>query len=1187
MATAAPSLAPEAAHQPSQLLSSPADQATHSAAAAPAAASDLCLRTLQIGATPASMIAVSQAAADALISRPSGPITGGPDTVPIADLPSRSGGSAAAAAPRNGAAADGTVAEGEPDDGMTEEWFASEAETPSPYSLNLRQHRKVHGYFVEHVARMVFKHRRTHDSDARLRQIIARARCHDMVPQVLARLRVPLLVQLLYEHPNPHVASQARELNKREEWKTALHLMREEAIKQMGITHKQADAIAARMVEEHAVPAAAPAADNADITAELASDVADTLGNTGRRRGGKRGKCSNKHASPPPAVDRAATVPARGASKRPQTVLVPGRKRLRTLSLRDETAQADPAAKEQAAEDAAMDLTTDADVAKVQDPAPVKRGPGRPRKGEKVVKQQRKQKPAELAAVERLRKRPLQDEEEQTLPPVASQEAVPVLQQQAAPLSNNAATPAAEAVKSAVASVRKRARRLPHAVQAIVPMHTKGATARETAAAMAAALVGPAALPSAPQPPPQPPHVPEQPREQLPGSSRLVLSGSGLPARPASAPVAPALQTAAAAAAVSAPAEPPLLQHRCEPRSESAPPSQIESAAAKERGMEPASVATPDLQGAEDSADDAGRSFSRSPSLPAAAAAGPSSSLLLPFSPANFTTGNPSAAAHVPASTTQSRTVPGVRIQDGQGSPFRSCPAVAPKPAAPGKLLRQGGCQIPAAAAPVSMSALMPVPVAGSERQDEEMGSTAEAGGAFYEQRGGVLGQQGAVVSQQQMGGSLTEQGMQSSWWQADGSVQIAAGVGRAVAEAEDMQSDSEEDQRAACANSATAASPASAEADAAPAAMDSETAPGPEKADGQQDMAPEPASPQARPDRGDTLWGCSRERADSEPLATKLDGVPISPPQVLLRRAQSLPKGVAMCAPVKAGWLMDSIAEDAANVSSNRQATIGGNAGEPRPGDRAAPDQAQHAAIAQEDAAGAAAVASTAAAAQLSAVEAPGLMESDQSPARVQDNHRDAGMSAVEAMSHSGLQLLEEGADSLALRSAQPPPPPPRSASGRALLAPITLKPPGPATALYMQKPPGTARGAPRPNRSPISPGRGAFPNRGAFQGRGHFPGRGSDPARPAAHRGGRDFGGRRFPWSRGPPQQWPLQPPPAVPLPVSPIPYWLAGPFQQVVGWGAQVWGPPAAPPVRYVGAQPAPPVAQSSGGAGGSST
>ncbi len=38
---------------------------------------------------------------------------------------------------------------------------------------------------------------------------------------------------------------------------------------------------------------------------------------------------------------------ATGAGKRPQTVLVPGRKRLRTLALRDETAQADSAAKEQ------------------------------------------------------------------------------------------------------------------------------------------------------------------------------------------------------------------------------------------------------------------------------------------------------------------------------------------------------------------------------------------------------------------------------------------------------------------------------------------------------------------------------------------------------------------------------------------------------------------------------------------------------------------------------------------------------------------------------------------------------------------------------------------------------------------------------------------------------------------------
>ena len=44
--------------------------------------------------------------------------------------------------------------------------------------------------------------RRTDDSDARLRVIIGSARCHDMVPEVLARLRIPFLVQVLYQHPN-------------------------------------------------------------------------------------------------------------------------------------------------------------------------------------------------------------------------------------------------------------------------------------------------------------------------------------------------------------------------------------------------------------------------------------------------------------------------------------------------------------------------------------------------------------------------------------------------------------------------------------------------------------------------------------------------------------------------------------------------------------------------------------------------------------------------------------------------------------------------------------------------------------------------------------------------------------------------------------------------------------------------
>ena len=43
---------------------------------------------------------------------------------------------------------------------------------------------------------------RTEDSDARLRLMISRVLSHDMVPEVLARLKIPQLVQFLYEHPN-------------------------------------------------------------------------------------------------------------------------------------------------------------------------------------------------------------------------------------------------------------------------------------------------------------------------------------------------------------------------------------------------------------------------------------------------------------------------------------------------------------------------------------------------------------------------------------------------------------------------------------------------------------------------------------------------------------------------------------------------------------------------------------------------------------------------------------------------------------------------------------------------------------------------------------------------------------------------------------------------------------------------
>ncbi len=42
------------------------------------------------------------------------------------------------------------------EDGMTEEWFESVAETATPYSLNLQQHRKLQELFIEHVARLWF-----------------------------------------------------------------------------------------------------------------------------------------------------------------------------------------------------------------------------------------------------------------------------------------------------------------------------------------------------------------------------------------------------------------------------------------------------------------------------------------------------------------------------------------------------------------------------------------------------------------------------------------------------------------------------------------------------------------------------------------------------------------------------------------------------------------------------------------------------------------------------------------------------------------------------------------------------------------------------------------------------------------------------------------------------------------------
>ncbi|BDA51301.1 hypothetical protein COCOBI_18-1780 [Coccomyxa sp. Obi] len=245
-------------------------------------------------------------------------------------------------APRLAAAQSAGVLAGGPcagasevDDGMTEEWFESVAETPTPYSLNLQQHRKLQKLFIEHVARMWF-HKRTEESDARLRVIIASARCHDMVPEVLARLRIPFLVQVLYQHPNQYVSTQAKLLNESDDWKKALALMRKIAMKQLGLTKEQADKIVANMVKNYSLPtkaaAAAAASSKAPTTAQAQeggnAGEPDQGGNADRR--GKRGRRSNLQSSPSPVKrPRDAVAPGEGIGR--DRAMQPELKKLRTV----------------------------------------------------------------------------------------------------------------------------------------------------------------------------------------------------------------------------------------------------------------------------------------------------------------------------------------------------------------------------------------------------------------------------------------------------------------------------------------------------------------------------------------------------------------------------------------------------------------------------------------------------------------------------------------------------------------------------------------------------------------------------------------------------------------------------------------------------------------------------------------
>ncbi|KAK9902805.1 hypothetical protein WJX75_006632 [Coccomyxa subellipsoidea] len=280
---------------------------------------------------------------------------------------------------------------------------------------------------------MILKRNRTEDSDARLRLMISRVLSHDMVPEVLARLKIPQLVQFLYEHPNKHVSNEAKKLNRSEDWKTALQLMRKQAMKELGITKAQADRIVAHMERTHTFPEIAGSAINADVIMgdELAADVAEEGGNAGRH--GKRGRRSNKELLPAPAAKRKAA--ALGAGAQPKTVPVPGRKRLRKKLAREDDsppAIGDQQDAEHAMQERAASEEPRRDVARIRhaeqipcvaprsdvdnhpsaapaaadteaqnDAPPIKRGRGRPRKAENQRKQEPPPKHRQSPAPER------------------------------------------------------------------------------------------------------------------------------------------------------------------------------------------------------------------------------------------------------------------------------------------------------------------------------------------------------------------------------------------------------------------------------------------------------------------------------------------------------------------------------------------------------------------------------------------------------------------------------------------------------------------------------------------------------------------------------------------------------------------------------------------------------------------
>ncbi|CAL8466338.1 g5874 [Coccomyxa elongata] len=455
------------------------------------------------------------------------------------------------AAPRSAAAQSAGGLAGGPgssaagvEDGMTEEWFESVAETPTPYSLNLQQHRKLQKLFIEHVARMWF-HKRTEESDARLRAIIASVRCHDMVPEVLARLKIPFLVQILYQHPNKFVSTQAKLLNDSDDWKKALALMRKIAMKQLGLTKEHADTIVANMVKNYSLPTTAAAA--AGPSSKAPAGAQDEGGNAGKQdqggnagRRGKRGRRSHLHSSPSPVKrPRDAVAPGEGmtlrdrvvqpAMKKPKTVQEMERSQLPAIlglqaveSPREYDAAVEwrlPESMIQA--DHAPDVASPSDYqAPARVPAvsmapgaqPQKRRPGRPPKKVKLAAQD----PVGNQAEATIRAAPV--EADCDLPSVARQDAMP----EAQPLHlASGVAPVAQATAPGILNERKRARRL-------VP----------------ASVVD--AMPGAPRPRGQPPRATprgllkrQQPRDATQASGThagalLGLAGGSLPARPSS-----------------------------------------------------------------------------------------------------------------------------------------------------------------------------------------------------------------------------------------------------------------------------------------------------------------------------------------------------------------------------------------------------------------------------------------------------------------------------------------------------------------------------------------------------------------------------------------------------------------------------------------------------------------------------